>query len=318
MSDLTLILDRRDLVVRMEAQTVCIERPGLMPQKVPLRMIGRVIAIGNPMVSCGVWRALAEKNIPVVLLPSRGKGGTAYIGSGLSGAVENRMAHYRAAHDKSCALAMCRRLIHMKLKGQERVLGQLYPDPAGWASLKIIRKCRADLEKADTRDQIMGLEGAAAAAYFRTWKKQLPGKWGFLGRNRRPPKDPVNALLSLGYVIAGSEVRSVIQKRGLDPALGILHTPKPVRDSFVLDILEPIRPLVDEFAPGLLDNPIQLKHFSPSHNDGCLLNKDGRKAFYQAWAGWLEPDEDRETLRSVAKKVVREMVNLFIGHSAGC
>ena len=132
------------------------------------------------------------------------------------------------------------------------------------------------------------------------------------GRNRRPPRDPVNALLSLTYVISGGEIRRAILQRGLDPALGFLHASQSGRESLALDILEPLRPEVDLFVLTLLDSSLNLKHFTTNDQDGCLLNKKGRSAFFKAWAKWQEPDgENKRTLKSMAENFVRDLITFF-------
>ena len=134
----------------------------------------------------------------------------------------------------------------------------------------------------------------------------------FCGCNRRPPRDPVNALLSFSYVMTGGEVRRAILQRGLDPALGFLHVPQSGRESLVLDILEPFRPEVDCFVLMLVDTMLTLKHFTPNDQDGCLLNKKGRSLFFKAWAKWQEPgEEDKKSLKSMAENYVRDLITFF-------
>ncbi len=304
MSDLTLVLDRKDLVVRLDSKKVIrIDRPEAMPQKVP---VGQVVVIGRPMVSCDVWRALAEHHVPTVMLPARGRGAAAYMGSFFSGSIENRLGQYRVAHDDEAAMRVCRHLVSMKLEGQIQILRHMNAKQADSGGVKGIQNALRDVQSADTRNRIMGHEGSAATMYFQALAKVLPKEWRFSGRNRRPPKDPVNALLSLSYTIAGSHVRCVIRKRGLDPALGILHVSELGRESFVLDVLEPLRPDVDQ----LIDGSIGTDDFVKNRPDGCLLNKKGRRVFYESWAGWQEAETN---LKSKAKNILKELVDFFTG-----
>ncbi len=313
MSDLTVILDRRELVVRMESKSIRVDSPGGHPERIPLEMIGRLILIGNPMVSCDVWRALAEQNIPAVLLPSRGGGVSAHMGAGLSATITTRIAQHMAAHDDKCSLSIAQWLLDKKLAAQEGVVKKLKNGKSELESICTqIRNCRKGLQKADSQNSLMGHEGAAASAYFTAFAKILPEKWNFHGRNRRPPRDPVNALLSLSYVMTGGEVRRAILQKGLDPALGFLHVPQSGRESLVLDILEPLRPVVDWFVFQLLDSSLNLKHFTTNDQDGCLLNKKGRNVFFRAWAKWQEPGgEDEKNIRSMAENFVRDLIAFF-------
>lgn len=108
--------------------------------------------------------------------------------------------------------------------------------------------------------------------------------WGFKERNRRPPRDPVNALLSLGYTLAGNSLGQMVSTYGLDVSLGFLHAPLSNRPSLMLDVLEPVRPWIDQWLwlkvhSGLLTP----KHFSQSNEYGCRLNQEGRGLFFSAW-----------------------------------
>jgi CRISP-associated protein Cas1 len=312
-SDLTVILDRKELVVRMESKSIRVDRPDGPLERIPLEMIGRLILIGSPMVSCDVWRALAEQNIPAVLLPSRGGGVSAHMGAGLSATITTRIAQYMTAHDTQDSLSICQWLLDKKLQAQESVVKKLgNSEPELESICAQIKSCREGLQKADSRNSLMGHEGAAASAYFTAFAKILPEKWNFNGRNRRLPRDPVNALLSLSYVMTGGEVRRAILQRGLDPALGFLHAPQSGRENLVLDILEPLRPKVDRFVLQLLDSSLNLKHFTTNDQDGCLLNKKGRNVFFRAWAKWQEPDgENKRTLKSMAENFVRDLIAFF-------
>lgn len=312
MSEITVILDKKKLVVSIDDKTLRIDRPLALPQRVPLSMISRVIVTGNPMVSCDVWRTLSQRNIPVVLLPVRNKGEAVYLGSGISGPVENRMEQYLAVRNDKCALAICRWLLSMKLKGQEDVLRRLSSDSKDSESIcGPLRKYRADMQKAESRNSLMGHEGAAAALYFRMLAQFIPKKWNFNGRNRRPPRDPVNSLLSLSYVIAGGDVSRAVQEKGLDPAAGFLHTPQPGRESLVLDILEPLRPLIDGFVLQILDQKVAPKDFAVTRKKGCLLSKNGRKAYYAAWSDWQESEDEEINLGKTAKTILSELVSFF-------
>ena len=122
MSDLTVILDRKELVVRMESQSISVNRPDGPPERIPLGMVARVVLIGSPMVSCDVWRALADQNIPAILLPSRGGGVSAHMGAGLSATITTRISQHMAAQDDKCSLSIGQWLLDKKLQAQEDVV----------------------------------------------------------------------------------------------------------------------------------------------------------------------------------------------------
>ncbi len=326
MDDLVVLLDRRDITAGMEGQVLRVERPDCRPERIPLKLISQVVVYGSPMVSCDVWRKLADAGIPAVLFPGRGPGGPACLGSGLSSAVMIRIAQHRAAANPQSRTTVARHIVSRKLRMQEKLLALLAKDDnvllaasarhrakAEFAAVSdSICQCRSAVKQAPDPDQARGYEGAAATAWFGFLADILPGKWRFNGRNRRPPRDPVNGLLSLSYTMALAEVRQVVQQRGLDPGIGFLHTPRPGRESLLLDLLEPCRPAVDAFVLELINGLLAPGHFTYSKKYGCRLNKEGRSIYYRQWAdrrlNWpqLRPEpEDCEEKGDKKKQGVR-------------
>ena len=113
-SDLLLILDRRDMFVRLEGGALRVERPDGSMQRVPLGVLGMVVVHGAAAVTCDVWRSLAERGIPAVLVPVRGRGGTAWLGSGLSNTIQIRRRQHQLAGDPAATVGIARQLVWMK------------------------------------------------------------------------------------------------------------------------------------------------------------------------------------------------------------
>ena len=346
MGEIVVLLDHRDIVVRSEGQVLRIERPERKPERIPINMISRVVVYSSPMVSCDVWRKLADAGVPAILFPGRGKGGPAWLGSGLSTSVMIRLAQHRGAGDHDISTEISRFFIGRKLALQEKLLELLCRDDEnepvctlfddeiiekGAKTAEIICQCLRAVEEADSPDSIRGHEGIGATAWFSFLSEVLPARWHFSGRNRRPPRDPVNGLLSLSYTMALSEVRHVVQQRGLDPCVGFLHQPRPGRESLLLDILEPVRPAIDGFVLELIHSVLSPDHFTTSQSTGCRLNKEGRRIYYGSWAerrlnwpSWhldLEgffsgptSDETDIPLRRTISAIVREMTDILQQH----
>ena len=204
---------------------------------------------------------------------------------------EYRRQQHRQADAPGVALAIARQLVGMKLNYQRRLAAGLAlwrdpppPGPPVETLLAVFDDKPSGLASAADLPAVMGFEGAAAAAWYGWLALHLPPAWGFAGRNRRPPRDPVNALLSLGYTLLGGEMFGAVQAAGLDPALGFLHGVVPGRESLVLDLIEPLRPGVDAVVLGLLDRVLTPRQFTAHPEHGCRLNKEGRGLFYRAWA----------------------------------
>lgn len=315
MDKMTVVLDRKDIRLTCEGKALRVDCPDSPMQRIPLGMVGQVIVYGNPLVDCSVWRKLAEFGIQALLLPARGKGEPAVIGPGFSGSVMVRVAQYRNWFDSELKLKAAARAVGKKLAGYIRLSEKLEAD-AG-----VYKESLSRLGRAKTADALRGIEGAAAREWFAFMGRLLDPEWNFSGRNRRPPRDPVNALLSLGYTLMVSEVGKAVAARGLDPCLGFLHEPYPGRDSLVLDMAEAFRPGVDAIVLALTENSLSPGDFTTGKTDGCRLSKRGRGIFYQVFeeakAVWPVPpvdmtDNGGETdLGASARRFVREFARGF-------
>ena len=152
------------------------------------------------------------------------------------------------------------------------------------ASLERVQARIAKAGEGLDRNALNGLEGAGAAAYFRAYATLFPDALGFARRRRRPPPDPVNVCLSLGYTLLHHEAVREAQVVGLDPLLGFLHVPERGRESLASDLIEPLRPHVDEWVwRRFAGRELRLEHFSHERGGGCLLGKAGRRLFYDAF-----------------------------------
>lgn len=285
---LLFVIDHSDTQVDLDGHALRVRRPDKPPQHVPLGLLGLVVVHGRALVACDVWRALAEHQVPAVLQPGRGQGACVWMGAALGATGALRTAQDRAAERLERRLMTARRLLSAKLEAQRqaaRLVRRANTPEEDLARLfQRLAESRLSLDGVDSLAGLMGQEGAAAAAWYHWLGNQLPKPWGFAGRNRRPPRDPVNALLSLGYTLLGGEMLGAIQEAGLDPARGLLHDLVPGRESLVLDLIEPLRPSVDVVMVSLLDTLLTPEDFTLSQEEGCRLSKAARNRFYQAWA----------------------------------
>jgi CRISPR-associated protein Cas1 len=136
-------------------------------------------------------------------------------------------------------------------------------------------------------DSLRGVEGAAQAAYFRAYVTLFPESLGFGGRNRRPPRDPVNACLSLAYTLTHFEAVRAADAAGLDPFLGFFHEIAFERESLACDLMEPVRPSIDAWIWEMFrTRTLRPEHFH-SDKGACLLEKTGRARFYESFETFL-------------------------------
>jgi CRISPR-associated protein Cas1 len=163
----------------------------------------------------------------------------------------------------------------------------------------------AMLEGSAGLNTVRGLEGAAAAAYFAALATVFPPALNFTGRNRRPPRDPVNACLSLGYTLLHFEAVRACHGAGLDPLLGFFHDPAYGRESLACDLIEPLRPRLDAWVWGLFRNRLLRAEQFVTDKGACLLNKSGRQVFYASYEVFVP--KLRRYLRQQAYRLAREL-----------
>ncbi len=154
---------------------------------------------------------------------------------------------------------------------------------------------------------LSGIEGAAAATYFPALAVLFPAPARFSGRNRRPPRDPANAVLSLGYTLLTFDAAREAALAGLDPLVGFLHALSPGRPSLACDLVEPLRPRIDLWTIGLFrSGTLRADHFRVD-GEACLLGKAGRSILLAAWED--EAPLLRRMLREMCRVLARRARN---------
>ncbi|MCK6426812.1 MAG: CRISPR-associated endonuclease Cas1 [Burkholderiaceae bacterium] len=314
----TLLLDRAGLEVRRDGNALALYEAGERRGSVPLALLERCVIQGvQTRLDSGVLLALAEAGVTTVLFsPRAGRRVATVLGPAHNDAAVRLAQALRCADAPWCA-QWARELVRAKLARQRRVLRQWLaarPDArkpladalaAVDAALQRLADAAAQPDSAPDAAALRGIEGAAARAHFAGLAAVLPPALGFAGRNRRPPRDPANVCLSLGYSLLHVEAVQACWMRGLDPLLGFYHRPAFGRESLASDLIEPLRAAVDLWAWELLrSRRLREEHFSFDRG-ACLLGKAGRSIFYAAWAGDVPPL--RRWLRLRAAALARQL-----------
>ena len=296
-----LIIDRKETRVNYESNTLCIRRPDQALERIPLNLLEQLIVYGNPVIEIPVWRALAKAAIPTTLLSRRGGQEPAMIGSGLAIRLPFRRLQYLCAEQPSKALVIARWIIAEKFSNYNLLLS-LFSEEQQQCFNQQRKALDLKREQASSIESLMGIEGALARLWFRLLADNLPKQWRFTGRNRRPPKDPFNSLLSLSYTLLMGELRQLLINEGLDPAFGFLHQPVAGREALVLDFTELFRGTVD-FAMYLLVQQLSPTDFSYHETNGCRLTKQARPIYFKSWSEFREQcprfSHDGNTMESV-------------------
>ncbi len=290
----TLYLDRRDLHLRLDGRRLVIEEPNARPRGVPLAQVERAVLQGQIHFDSGVLAALAAQGSSVVCLSARHSRRTALLLGPGHGDARRRLAQYRVAFEPETRLILARRLIVGKLAAQLRLLENAQiqrPDVRKplHDGIVTLRGLPAKLMVAVDRSAVLGLEGAGAAAYYAALTALFPPALHFTGRNRRPPRDPVNACLSLGYTLLHFEAVRAAYGAGLDPLLGFYHEPAYGRESLACDLIEPLRPRLDAWVWNLFRERWLRAEDFVLDKGACLLAKGGRQTFYASYESWVPP-----------------------------
>lgn len=206
----------------------------------------QVAIYGNAQISTQALRALLERGIPI----SFHTGGGWLVGRAVgteSKNVELRLAQYRAASDPEFCLMVARELVASKVKNCRTLLRRNHANPDSVA-LGQLKQLARKASGAEALDVLLGIEGSAARVYFGAFCGMFKGvgldRFDLDGRNRRPPRDPVNALLSFAYSLLTKDFHQTIGAVGLDPLLGFLHQPRFGRPALALDLMEEFRPII--------------------------------------------------------------------------
>jgi len=291
----TLYVTTQGAYLRKDGETVVVEVDHEIRLRLPLLNLGGIICFGNVLCSPFLLGACAEAGIAVSLLTENGRHLADIVGAP-SGNVHLRRTQYRLADDPAASATLARSFIAGKLTNTRHVLRRAAREatdtPAAATALEtaadtIAHRLRA-LAATNDPDALRGIEGETAAQYFAVFGLMITQQrehFPFGERNRRPPLDPLNALLSYLYTLLRFDAAGALAAHGLDPAVGYLHRDRPGRDSLALDLMEEFRaPLADRLALSLVNRQqIQPKHFRALENGAVLLTDDGRKEVLTAW-----------------------------------
>lgn len=253
--------------------------------------IESIVTFGYMGASPGLMKLCADRGIGLTFLSPHGRFISRIQGQ-VRGNVLLRKAQYALSDDENVATEIARICIAGKIQNYRAILRRYerdYGDTEEIAeALGQMERCKRLTLTATNRDQVRGLEGEAASAYFAVFPQLIINQkedFPFNGRNRRPPKDAVNAMLSLAYTLLTNDITTALETVGLDPYVGFLHTLRPGRASLALDMVEELRAyLGDRFVLSLINRKqISASDFLYQGEKGVVLTDSGRKTFLTAW-----------------------------------
>ena len=274
-----LALDGENLVVYDEKKEL---------GRLPLHNLDGIVSFGYRGTSPALMGACAERNISLCYLTPQGKF-LARVTGKVQGNVLLREQQYKSSKDDEISLTIAKNCIMGKVYNARWVLERAIRDHGMQIDVEGVKKASLHLKEslqyiqnAESKDQLRGYEGEAASIYFGVFNElilQQKKEFNFQGRNKRPPKDNVNAMLSFVYTLLTNQITSALEVVGLDPYVGYLHTDRPGRVSLALDLIEELRSVyADRFVLSLINKKIvNGKNFSQKENGVVLMGDDLRK-----------------------------------------
>lgn len=285
----TLFIDRKGAELEVDRNRLVVRIAEERPQfSIPTQVLEMLVISASVKFSSTLLTQLTQDKVCVVFINPRRIEGCTITSSLMHNDARRRLWQYQAITDPQLQLNFAQGLMQYKLRQQKVLLGKaLIKRPDCRLSLsKGTERIEAQLNNlptAQTVDSLRGMEGAAAAAYFEAYQSLFAPALEFNSRNRRPPRDPVNVILSLTYTMLHAEAVRALFATGFDPLLGIYHDPSFGRESLACDLVEVFRPLADRWIWRIFAEEIlRPEHFSSEAGDNkpCMLGKRGREIYY--------------------------------------
>ena len=259
--------------------------------RIPVHNIEQIITFGYMGASPGLMKLCADYNVSLTFLSPQGK----YISRSQGptrGNVLLRKAQYKYSDDPNFALHLCKLFIGGKIQNYRNILRRFIrdngEDVAVAEAAEYLQRCKKCVLNADSIDSVRGIEGEAATYYFSVFSKLLLNQkedFVFERRNRRPPKDAINTMLSFVYTLICNDMTSALETIGLDPYVGFMHTLRPGRASLALDMMEELRAyLGDRLVLSLINRKqVTIKDFIKQGEEGIVMTDSARKTILTSW-----------------------------------
>lgn len=290
----TLYVTTPNRYLSLDGENVVISEKEQEIGRIPLHNLEAIVTFGYTGASPALMGACAQRNIGLTFLSGHGRF-IARVTGEVYGNVTLRKEQYRRSENWEESIKIARNCIVGKVYNSRWILERAardYPMRLDADKLKnksaFLAESLQKIRKCEDAATLRGLEGEAASVYFSCFDDmilQQKEDFQFNGRNRRPPTDEVNAMLSFAYVLLTSMCASALETVGLDPYVGFFHTDKPGRKSLALDMVEELRGVMaDRFVLTLINKRVvNKKGFQCKENGAVIMNDDLRKAFLAAW-----------------------------------
>lgn len=290
----TLYVTSQDSYLSLDGENIVLLNQELEAGRVPLHNLEAIVSFGYRGASPALMGACADRNISLCFLSPQGKF-LARVSGKVRGNVVLRKRQYELSETSETALSVARNCILGKVYNSRWILERATRDHGLQVDVGQLKKASYYLKNSlksisDCQEmaQLRGYEGEAASIYFGVFSElilQQKKEFTFHGRNKRPPMDNVNAMLSFAYTLLTNMIASALETVGLDPYVGFMHTDRPGRVSLALDLIEELRPvLADRFVITLINRKIITgKDFKKKEDGAVLMSDDARKKLLVEW-----------------------------------
>jgi CRISPR-associated protein Cas1 len=290
----TLYITSPDVYLSLDGENIVILKDNSEVARVPLHNIEGIISFGYKGASPALMGACVRHNIGLTFMKPSG-GFLARIVGEVKGNVTLRKAQYRISDSEYDSCIIAKNIITAKIFNSRWVIERAlrdYPLRVDVEKLTIASKNLANslklISECKNLDQLRGIEGEAAVQYFSVLDElilQQKEAFSFRGRNKRPPLDNVNAMMSFVYTLLAHETAAALEAVGLDPYVGFLHRDRPGRISLALDIMEELRSvLADRFVISLINKrEVRASDFTKKENGSVIMSENARKQLIKAW-----------------------------------
>lgn len=309
-----LYIDRRDARLDYDSGQLRIYEADRAPRGFPITQLERIVIAGNTQIETRLLTQLADQGASVLLLGGRGGSRLAQVHGYRHGDASRRLGQYRLCTTPALRLRWARLIVRLRARGAQRLLAealQLRPDcrnPLTTAQRQIGGMLPGVRQRGDLAS-LRGSEGAIGAAYFSAYSSLFAPSLDFNTRTRRPPRDPVNSALSLGYTLTHADAVRACHLAGLDPLLGIYHETAHGRESLACDFNELARVDVERMVWRLFAEKQLRGEGFEVHAGGVFMKKDTRHSFYAAYEQMAAGH--RRRLRTIAAALARECNRLW-------
>lgn len=319
----TLYVDRKNSEIEIDRGRLLVRIKGIRSHfSIPTNVLQLLVVSAPVHFSSTLLTRLTEEGITTVFInPRRIEACTMTHGMSHNSG-ERRLLQYQAIVSATHRQQYAKDLVRDKLRAQRAMLNKALrkrPDARYKLSTGISRLngMIQRMDEVDNIDSLRGIEGAAGAAYFEAYQSLFAPSLDFTGRNRRPPLDPVNVILSLSFTLLHAEAVRALFAVGFDPLLGIYHAPSFGRESLACDLVESFRPLAEHWIWRMFAKEIlRPDHFSTAASESdlpCMLGKAGRAVYYARYE--LMARVWRRLMRRVARNWLARLQTDFHTHS---